>query len=151
MNINRIIWALLLPLNLAAFHKICGDYQKAQSYCNAAVGFCWDFARTPATDVHLKVVFRLVTLSQKLTDYKSYHDILRVAVKFDIDQIRDAFAVKYMKQLMTLQLKEHEGEQIKHDDLDELALQLFDADTFIQAQPLTVDFIATVMTLAEMY
>ena len=142
---------VVATVNLAAFHKICGDYQKAQSYCNAAVGFCWDFARTPATDVHLKVVFRLVTLSQKLTDYKSYHDILRVAVKFDIDQIRDAFAVKYMKQLMTLQLKEHEGEQIKHDDLDELALQLFDADTFIQAQPLTVDFIATVMTLAEMY
>ena len=142
---------VVATVNLAAFHKICGDYQKAQSYCNAAVGFCWDFARTPATDVHLKVVFRLVTLSQKLTDYKSYHDILRVAVKFDIDQIRDTFAVKYMKQLMTLQLKEHEGEQIKHDDLDELALQLFDADTFIQAQPLTVDFIAIVMTLAEMY
>ena len=142
---------VVTTVNLAAFHKICGDYQKAKSYCNAAVGFCWDFTRTPATDVHLKVVFRLVTLSQELTDYKSYHDILSVAVKFDIDQIRDTFAVQHMKQLMTLQLKEHEGEQIKHDKLEELALQLFVADTFIQAQPLTADFIAIVMTLAEMY
>ena len=142
---------VVTTVNLAAFHKICGDYQKAKSYCNAAVGFCWDFTRTPATDVHLKVVFRLVTLSQELTDYKSYHDILSVAVKFDIDQIRDTFVVQHMKQLMTLQLKEHEGEQIKHDELEQLALQLFVADTFIQAQSLTADFIAIVMTLAEMY
>ena len=142
---------VVATVNLAVFHKICGDYRKAQSYCNTAVRLCLDFTRTPATDVHLKVVFRLAILSQELKDYNSNHDILRVAMKFDIDQISDAFVAKYMKQLMTLQLKGLEGEQIKHDKLEELALQLFVADTFIQAQPLTADFIAIVMTLAEMY
>ena len=142
---------VVATVNLAAFHKICGDYQKAQSYCIAAVGLCWDFTRTPATDVNLKVVFRLAILSQELIDHKSYHGILRVAVKFDIDQISDAFVVKYMKQLMTLQLKEHEGEQIKHDELEEFALQLIGADAFPKTQPLNADFILTFMMLADMY
>lgn len=42
-----------------------------------------------------------------------------------------------MKQLMSLQLKEHEDEKIKHDKLEEFALQLFAADAFMKAQPLT--------------
>ena len=143
--------AVVATVNLAVFHKICGDYRKAQFYCNAAVRLCLDFTRTPATDVHLKVVFRLAILSQELTDYNSNHDILRVAVKFDIDQIRDTFAVQHMKQLMTLQLKEHEGEQIKHDELEEFALQLIGADAFPKTQPLNADFIVTFMMLADMY
>ena len=143
--------AVVATVNLAVFHMIYGDYRKAQFYCNAAVRLCLDFTRTPATDVHLKVVFRLAILSQELKDYNSNHDILRVAVKFDIDQIRDTFAVQHMKQLMTLQLKEHEGEQIKHDELEEFALQLIGADAFPKTQPLNADFIVTFMMLADMY
>ena len=143
----------VVTVNLAAFHKICGDLKKAQSYCNDAVELCLNIGRTPLTDVHLfwKVVFRLSLFCGKLSNFKSYHNILRVAVKFDIDCISDAFAVKYMKQLMTLQLKEHEGEQIKRDALEELALQLIAADAFSKTQPLNPDFIETVMMLAEMY
>ena len=143
----------VVTFNLAAFHKICGDLKKAQSYCNDAVELCLNIGRTPLTDVHLfwKVVFRLSLFCGKLSNFKSYHNILRVAVKFDIDCISDAFAVKYMKQLMTLQLKEHEGEQIKRDALEELALQLIAADAFSKTQPLNPDFIETVMMLAEMY
>ena len=143
----------VVTVNLAAFYKICGDLKKAQSYCNDAVELCLNIGRTPLTDVHLfwKVVFRLSLFCGKLSNFKSYHNILRVAVKFDIDCISDAFAVKYMKQLMTLQLKEHEGEQIKRDALEELALQLIAADAFSKTQPLNPDFIETVMMLAEMY
>ena len=142
----------VVTVNLAAFHKICGDLQKAQSYCNDAVELCLNIARTPLTDVHLfwKVVFRLSLFCEKLSNFKSYHNILRVAVKFDIDCISDAFAVKYMKQLMTLQMKEHEGGQIKQDELEELALLLFAADAFPKTLPLNPDFIETVMMLAEM-
>ncbi|XP_022810586.1 uncharacterized protein LOC111347622, partial [Stylophora pistillata] len=144
---------VVATVNLAACYKVCGDYQKAQFYCNVAVELCQDTARTSLTDIQLmfKVVFRLARLSRELTDYKSYYYSLRVAVKFDIDGINGAFALKYVKQLMTLQLKEHEGEKIKHDELEEFALQLFAADVFMKAQPLTADFITTVMTLAEMY
>ena len=142
----------VVTVNLAAFHKICGDLQKAQSYCNDAVELCLNIARTPLTDVHLfwKVVFRLSLFCEKLSNFKSYHNILRVAVKFDIDCISDAFTVKYMKQLMTLQMKEHEGGQIKQDELEELALLLFAADAFPKTLPLNPDFIETVMMLAEM-
>ena len=142
----------VVTVNLASFHEICGDLQKAQSYCNDAVELCLNIARTPLTDVHLfwKVVFRLSLFCEKLSNFKSYHNILRVAVKFDIDCISDAFAVKYMKQLMTLQMKEHEGGQIKQDELEELALLLFAADAFPKTLPLNPDFIETVMMLAEM-
>ena len=143
----------VVTFNLAAFHKICGDLQKAQSYCNDAVELCLNIGRTPLTDVHLlwKVVFRLSLFCKKLANFKSYHNILRVAVKFDIDCISDAIAVKYMKQLMTLQMKELEGGHIKGDELEELALLLFAADAFPKTQPLNPDFIETVMMLAEMY
>ena len=143
----------VVTVNLAAFHKICGDLQKAQSYCNDAVELCLNIGRTPLTDVHLfwKVVFRLSLFCGKLSNFKSYHNILRVAVKFDIDCISDAIAVKYMKQLMTLQMKELEGGHIKGDELEELALLLFAADAFPKTQPLNPDFIETVMMLAEMY
>ena len=143
----------VVTFNLAAFHKICGDLKKAQSYCNDAVELCLNIGRTPLTDVHLlwKVVFRLSLFCKKLANFKSYHNILRVAVKFDIDCISDAIAVKYMKQLMTLQMKELEGGHIKGDELEELALLLFAADAFPKTQPLNPDFIETVMMLAEMY
>lgn len=79
---------VLVTVNLAAFHKVCGGYRKAQSYCNAAVELYQDTARTSPMDNHLmlKVIFRLARLSRELmiTDYKSYFDSLRVAVKFDI-------------------------------------------------------------------
>ena len=142
----------VVTVNLAAFHKICGDLKKAQSYCNDAVELCLNIGRTPLTDVHLlwKVVFRLSLFCKKLANFKSYHNILRVAVKFDIDCISDAIAVKYMKQLMTLQMKELEGGHIKGDELEELALLLFAADAFPKTQPLNPDFIETVMMLAEM-
>ncbi|XP_022791384.1 uncharacterized protein LOC111330733 [Stylophora pistillata] len=143
----------VVTVNLAVFHMICGDFKKAQSYCNDAVELCLVITKAPPADVHLlwKVVFRLNLLCQKLKNYKSFHEILRVAVKFDVCGISDAFALKYMKQLMTLQLKEHEGEKNKHEELEEFALQLFAADAFMKTQPLTADFITTVMTLAEMY
>ena len=143
----------VVTVNLAAFHKICGDLKKAQSYCNDAVELCLNIRRTPLTDVHLlwKVVFRLSLFCKKPANFKSYHNILRVAVKFDIDCISDAIAVKYMKQLMTLQMKELEGGHIKGDELEELALLLFAADAFPKTQPLNPDFIQTVMMLAEMY
>ena len=142
----------VVTVNLAAFHKICGDLKKAQSYCNDAVELCLNIGRTPLTDVHLlwKVVFRLSLFCKKLANFKSYHNILRVAVKFDIDCISDAIAVKYMKQLMTLQMKELEGGHINGDELEELALLLFAADAFPKTQPLNPDFIETVMMLAEM-
>ena len=143
----------VVTVNLAAFHKICGDLKKAQSYCNDAVELCLNIGRTPLTDVHLlwKVVFRLSLFCKKLANFKSYHNILRVAVKFDIDCISDAIAVKYMKQLMTSQMKELEGGHIKGDELEELALLLLAADAFPKTQPLNPDFIETVMMLAEMY
>ena len=143
----------VVTVNLAAFYKICGDLKKAQSYCNDAVELCLNIGRTPLTDVHLlwKVVFRLSLFCKKLANFKSYHNILRVAVKFDIDCISDAIAVKYMKQLMTLQMKELEGGHINGDELEELALLLFAADAFPKTQPLNPDFIQTVMMLAEMY
>ena len=143
----------VVTVNLAAFHEICGDLQKAQSYCNNAVELCSNIARTPPTDVHLlwKVVFRLSIFCKKLANFKSYRNILRVAVKFDFDCTSDTSAVKYMKQLMTLQLREHEGGQIKRDELEELALLIFAADVFPKTQPPNADFIVTVMMLAEMY
>ena len=143
----------VVTVNLAAFHEIRGDLQKAQSYCNNAVELCSNIARTPPTDVHLlwKVVFRLSIFCKKLENFKSHRNILRVAVEFDIDCISDTSAVKYMKQLMTLQFREHEGGQVKRDELEELALLLFAVDAFPKTQPPNADFIVTVMMLAEMY
>ena len=141
-------------VNLAAFYKLSGDYQKAQSCCDDAAALCHDIMRITTRDIQLpwKVLRRVACLLKEFGNYKSYHGILSIGAKCDIGSNSDS----YMKQLIILQLKEQEGEQIEGDELKEFASQLFvlldlsHTEALLKAESLNADLITTVVAVAKM-
>ena len=114
--------------------------------------------RITTRDIQLpwKVLRRVASLLKEFGNYKTYHSILSIGAKCDIGSNSHSSTVKHMKQLITLQLKEQEGEQIEGDELKEFASQLFvfldpsHTDALRKTESLNADLITTVVAVAKM-
>ena len=155
---NDHLGSAVATVNLAAFYKLSGDYQKAQSSCDDAAVLCHNIMRITTRDVHLpwKVLRRVASLLKEFGNYKRYRSILSIGAKCDIGSDSDSSTVKHMKQLITLQLKEQQGEQMDVDELKEFVSQLFvlldlsHRDAHLKKESLNADLITTVVAVAKM-
>ncbi|XP_022791383.1 uncharacterized protein LOC111330732 isoform X2 [Stylophora pistillata] len=149
---NNLLRTAVVTLNQAALCKVSGNYKKALSCCRDVVVLIHDVKRTKPLNcqVATRVLFRVANLLEEFRDYNSYHKILSIGAKCDADCIKKTFSVRYLKELMTLQLKEKEG-KIKQDELDEFTQQLFSKVTTLKAELLNADFVKAVLIVAEMY
>ncbi len=146
-------------LNLAILYKLLGDYQSAIYCCDAAASSCHDVSMGTTKDVYLpwKLLTRVAGLCQEFGNYKRCQDILQIGVFCEIGGASEASHVNLAKQLMTLQLKEQNGEKIKDVELEDFAFCLFvlmdqfSTENLSKPELINADFITIVMSLAKMY
>lgn len=146
-------------LNLAILHKLIGNDEKAQSYCDSAASLCHDISMQMTRDVQLpwKVLRRVADLFQEFGNYKRCQDILHIGVLYDISGANGASTINLTKRLMALQLKEQNGEKIQGEELEDITSQLFElldqpcTDNLVKWEFLNADFITTTIILAKMY
>ena len=146
-------------LNLAVLYKLLGDHGKALSCCEAAASLCHDISMRMTRDVNLpwKVLRRVADLFKEFGNYKRYQDVLRIGVFFDISSANETSTGNLMKQLMTLQLKEQNGEKIQVEELEVFSSHLFVlldqscTNSLPKSELINSDFITIVTTVARMY
>ena len=146
-------------LNIAVLYKLFGDHGKALSCCEAAVSLCHDISTRMTKDVNLpwKVLRRVADLFKEFGNYKRYQDVLRIGVFFDISSANETSTGNLMKQLMTLQLKEQNGEKIQVEELEVFSSHLFVlldqscTNSLPKSELKNADFITIVITVARMY
>ena len=146
-------------LNLAVLYKLFGDHGKALSCCEAAASLCHDISMRMTKDVNLpwKVLTRVAGLFKEFGNYKRYRDVLHISVFFDISSANETSTGNLMKQLMTLQLEEQNGEKIQAEELEVFASHLFVlldqccTNSIPKSELIKADFITIVITVARMY
>ena len=146
-------------LNLAVLYKLFGDHGKALSCCEAAASLCHDISMRMTKDVNLpwKVLRRVADLFKEFGNYKRYRDVLHIGVLFDISGANETSTGNLMKQLMTLQLKEQNGEKIQAEGLEVFSSHLFVlldqscTNSLPKSELINADFITIVITVARMY
>ncbi len=148
-------------LNLAMLHKLFGNYQSALSCCDVAASLCHDVSMKTTNDVDLpwKLLMRVAGLCQEFGNYKSCQDILHIGVFCEIGGASEGSQANLAKQLMTLQLKEQNGEKIKGKELEDFASCLFvlmgrsthSTENLPKLELINADFITLVVIVAKMY
>ena len=149
----------IASLNLAFLHKLFGNYKSALSCCNAAAVLCHDISMRTTKDVNLpwKVLRRVAGLCQELGNYKKYEEVLRIGVLYDISGTNECSTGNLTKQLMTLQLKEQNGEKIEAEELKHLESHLFElmdcshTNNLPKPELINTDFITIVIIAAKMF
>ena len=149
----------VVSLNLAFLHKLVGNYKSALSCCNAAAVLCHDISMRTTKDVNLpwKVLRRVAGLCQEFGNYKNYTDVLHIGVLYDISGTDEAPTGNLTKQLMTLQLKEQNGEEIETEELEDLACHLFElmdcshTNNLPKPELINADLITIVITVAKIH
>lgn len=119
--------AAVATLNLAALHKVLGDYQKAQYFADDAAVLCHDISMITVKDDRLaeRLLRRLADLLEELGNMKKFHNILEIAVKFDISGANKSPSADLIKWVMKIQLKYHSDEKIVGEELEDLTSSLF--------------------------
>ena len=147
-------------LNLAVLNKLFGDHGKALYCCEAALAsLCHDISMKTAKDVNLpwKVLTRVAGLFKEFGNYKRYRDVLRIGVFHDMSGANETSTGNMAKQLMTLQLKEQNGEKIQAEELEVFSSHLFVlldqscTNSLPKPELINADLITTVITVAKMY
>ena len=146
-------------LNLAILHNLIGNDENARHFCDSAASLCHDISMRMAKDIHLpwKVLRRVADLFQEFGNYKRCQDILHIGVLFDIGGANEVATINLMKRLMTLQLKEQNGEKILSEEVEDVASQLLEcldqlcSENGVKQELLNADLITTAIILAKMY
>ena len=145
--------------NLAILHKLIGNDENAQFYCDSAASLCHDISMRMTRDVYLpwKVLRRVADLFQEFGNYKRCQDVLHIGVSYDISGATEVSTINLMKRVMALQLKEQNCEKMQSEELEDVASQLLEfldqlrTDTKVKRELLNADLITTAIILAKMY
>jgi len=138
-------------MNLAALHKVLGDYQKARHCCDAAVSLCHDISMRTQKDAHLpeRLLRRAADMLERFGNYKKFRDILEIGVLYDISGGSYSSAVNLTKWLMKIQLKEQNGEKIQAKELQEFTSHLFALMDKASGALMNAEFVRTVIIAAK--
>ena len=138
----------VVALNLAALHKVLGEYQKAEHLCNNAATLCHDISMRTPKDTHLqaRLLRRVADMLEEFGNYKKFHEILKIGVLYDIGGTLTASLTKC---LMKLQLKEQGGEKIEAKELKDFTSHLSTMMDKPAAVLLNAEFMRTAMIAAK--
>ena len=138
----------VVTLNLAALHKVLGEYQRAKHLCNNAATLCHDISMRTPKDTHLqaRLLRRVADMSEESGNYKKFHEILKIGVLYDIG---GTSTVSLTKCLMKIQLKEQCGERIEAKELKDFTSHLSTLMDKPAAVLLNAEFMRTAMIAAK--
>ena len=138
-------------VNLAALHRVLGNYKKAWSFCVFAADLCHDISMRETKDVQIpeKLLWSVAYLLKELGDYKKFYCILKVGALFDIGGACKTSQVNLTKWLMKIQLEEQNGEKIKAEELGNLTSYLLALMDEPAMAILNAKFVRTVMIASD--